>query len=286
VEVLEREAEAPASAQQGSAFGFGQGQQQQGHQQQFGAAPSSSFPSYAGAATPQREKEREQQGSQWDALGAGVVDHMRKVYGTLAVGIGIAAGASMFTMATPLIGVHPLIPGLAAMIPLMGIMYTSNRTMSPALRAGLFAAFTGLSGVSIAPMMWMMLKVSPAIVPQALLITTGLFGAMTALSLMAKPGSMLRLGVPLGGGMLILMACGIGGMFVPVTSAWYPLLHNIYLYGGLTLFTLYIAYDTQNMIDEYEMGVDDHIKHATDLFIDFKVVFTRVMSLLYLSRDD
>ena len=25
------------------------------------------------------------------------------------------------------------------------------------------------------------------------------------------------------------------------------------------------------MIDEYEMGEDDHIKHATDLFIDFKV---------------
>ena len=28
------------------------------------------------------------------------------------------------------------------------------------------------------------------------------------------------------------MAVGLGGMFVPPTSAWYPLLHNIYLYGG------------------------------------------------------
>jgi len=265
VEVLEREAEAP-SQQQGSAFGQQQQQWQQGQgQQQFGAAPSSAFPSYAGAGVRDREKERQQQGSQWDALGAGVVAHMRKVYGTLAVGIGIAAGASMVTMATPLLGVPPMVPGIAAIVPLMGIMYTSNQTMSPALRAGLFAAFTGLSGMSLAPMMWMMLKVSPAIVPQALLITTGLFGAMTGLS---------------------LMACGIAGMFVPVTSAWYPLLHNVYLYGGLALFTLYIAYDTQNMIDEYEMGVDDHIKHATDLFIDFKVVFTRVMQVLYLSRDD
>ena len=65
-----------------------------------------------------------------------------------------------------------------------------------------------------------MLKVAPAIVPQALLITTGLFGTMTALSLMAKPGSMLKLGVPLAGGAIMLMVCGIGGMFVPVTSAW------------------------------------------------------------------
>ena len=40
------------------------------------------------------------------------------------------------------------------------------------------------------------------------------------------------------------------------------------------------------MIDEYEMGIDDHIKHATDLFIDFKVIFTRVLSILMLNRDD
>ena len=36
--------------------------------------------------------------------------------------------------------------------------------------------------------------------PQALMITTGLFGTMTALSLFAKPGTALRMGVPLGGG--------------------------------------------------------------------------------------
>ena len=120
---------------------------------------------------------------------------------------------------------------------------------------------------------------------QALLITTGMFGAMTGLAMFAKPGAALRYGVPLGGGLLMLMAVGIGGMFVPVTSAWYPILHNVYLYGGLTLFTLYIAYDTQKMIDEYEMGEDDHIKHATDLFIDFKIVFSRVLQLLMMSRD-
>ena len=92
---------------------------------------------------------------------------MQKVYGTLATGIGIAAGASLFTMATPLVGMHPLIPGLAAMVPLMGIMYTSKHTHSTALRAGLFAAFTGLSGVSMAPLLLFALKISPALVPQA-----------------------------------------------------------------------------------------------------------------------
>ena len=85
--------------------------------------------------------------------------------------------------------------------------------------------------------------------------------------------------------MLVLCGVGLASIFVPVTSAWYPLLHNVSLYGGLGLFTLYIAYDTQKMIDEYEMGEDDHIKHATDLFIDFKIVFSRVLQLLMMSRD-
>ena len=51
-------------------------------------------------------------------------------------------------------------------------------------------------------------------------------------------------------------------------------------------FTAYIAYDTQKMIDEYEMGEDDHLKHAVDLFIDFKAVFMRVLSILMLRGDD
>ena len=165
-EVLEKERpeyEQPPQQQQqqqGSLFGFGEQQQQQ--QQQQPGAPGSTFPSYVGS----REREQEQQGSQWEALGGDVVAHMQKVYGTMAVGIGIAAGASMFTMATPLIGVHPMIPGLLGLAPLMGIMYTSNRTHSPAMRAGMFAAFCGLSGMSLAPLCYMAMKLSPVLVPQ------------------------------------------------------------------------------------------------------------------------
>ncbi len=247
----------------------------QQHQQAPPAgAPGVTFPVH----DSQRNEQR--QGTQLDSLSSGVVEHMRKVYATLAAGIGIAAGGSLFAMATPLATMHPIIPGLAAMVPLMGLMYTNKHTHSFGLRAGLYAAFTGLSGVALAPLLLLALKVSPAVVPQALVLTTALFGSMTALSLMAPPGAMLRWGVPLGGGLLVLMGTGIASMFVPVTSAWYPLLHNVMMYGGLTLFTLYVAYDTQKMIDEYEMGEDDHLKHAVDLFIDFKNIFTRILILL------
>jgi p-aminobenzoyl-glutamate transporter AbgT len=62
--------------------------------------------------------------------------------------------------------VHPLIPGLASLVPLIGLMYTNKHSHSPALRAGLFAAFAGLSGWAMAPLLAMALKMSPMIVPQ------------------------------------------------------------------------------------------------------------------------
>ena len=37
---------------------------------------------------------------------------------------------------------------------------------------------------------------------------------------------------------------------------------------------------------QFYMGDDDHIKHATDLFLDFKIVFSRVLMILGMSNDD
>lgn len=103
VEVLEKEYEAPNQ----SAIPHEQRGSYYEQQQQAGSAPSSTvFPSYAAS------REREREGSTYDNLSSGIVAHMQKVYGTLATGIGIAAGASLFAMATPIVTMHPLIPGV------------------------------------------------------------------------------------------------------------------------------------------------------------------------------
>lgn len=131
----------------------------------------------------------------------------------------------------------------------------------------------------------MFLAINPTAIPLALGATAGLFGVMTVLAMMAPRGAMLNWGVPLGGGMIVLLLLGVGGMFVPATSAWAPLLHNIMLYGGLGLFTIYIAYDTQTMVAEYEMGEDDHLRHAINLFINFQAIFTRLLMILGMRND-
>jgi len=226
-------------------------------------------------------------GSQYEALTGGVQAHLQKVYATLTAGIGVAAGASMVSMATGLASMlPPIVPGLLAIAPMAYlIMGTNKYTHSSEFRTALFVAFTSLSGMAIAPLLKVFLAINPTAIPLALFSTAGLFGVMTVLSMVAPRGAMLNWGVPLGGGMIMLMLLGLGGMFVPATSAWAPLLHNISLYGGLGLFTLYIAYDTQVMVAEYEMGQDDHLRHAINLFINFQAIFTRLL-MIFGMRDD
>ncbi|KAJ1618694.1 inhibitor of apoptosis-promoting Bax1-domain-containing protein [Pavlovales sp. CCMP2436] len=228
------------------------------------------------------------EGSQYESMTSGVQAHMQKVYATLCAGIGVAAGASMVMMATGLASlIPPIVPGLLALAPMMYLVsYTNKFSHSAEFRTGLFVAFTALSGMAIAPLLKMFLMVNPTAIPLALFATAGLFGVMTLLAMVAPKGAMLKWGVPLGGGLIMLLVLSVAGMFVPVTSPWAPLLHNVMLYGGLALFTLYIAYDTQTMVADYEAGDDDHLRHAINLFINFQAIFTRLLVLIGMRGSD
>ena len=141
-QVLEREAEPPATEQQQNSIFSQQSQQQYQQQQQFGSAPTSAMPGYVGSRDRERE---EQQGSQFDHLHSGVVNHMQKVYGTLAVGIGIAAAHPCSQWHVPrLHAPHDPRPGLHG--PIDGRHVHEQPHALPALRAGMFAAFHSALG--------------------------------------------------------------------------------------------------------------------------------------------
>merc|ERR1712146_541934 len=96
-----------------------------------------------------------------------------------------------------------------------------------------------------------------------------------------QKGATLRWAGPLFGGVMGMFGCGILGMFYP-----HPILHNIMLYGGLALFTAFVAYDTHKIIDEYEHGNEDAIGHSIGLFIDFISIFRRVLFILVSMKGD
>lgn len=118
----------------------------------------------------------------------------------------------------------------------------------------------------------------------AALGTTGIFGGFTLMALKAKRRAMLSLGGPLLGCLIGLVLCSLGGMFLPMLGVTNPAvlavcqiiasttstrqaLYNINLYGGLALFSVFISYDTQRMIESYHEGNRDHIGPALNMFL-------------------
>lgn len=209
-----------------------------------------------------------------DSLTPGAVVHVQKVYGTLAATTAVASVGSVLGMG---LMISPMITGFGALVPLIGLYMTNPQTTPAPVRVGLLGTFAVLSGMSVGPLVAVATAMNPFLVPTALGATGVLFGSMTMVALFTKSNSFLRWGAPLGGMTIALMVCGIGAIFVPPTSVLYPVLHNAMLYGGLALGAVWVGFDTQQMIQDYENGQADPLTSAANLFINFKMIFTRIL---------
>lgn len=77
---------------------------------------------------PYYDEERARGGTQYESVTAGVQAHLQKVYATLCAGIGVAAGASMVSMATGLAAmIPPIVPGLLALAPMVYLVSFTNK---------------------------------------------------------------------------------------------------------------------------------------------------------------
>jgi len=79
-------------------------------------------------------------------------------------------------------------------------------------------------------------------------------------------------------GTVLLPALGIG------SPALIAALHNINLYLGLGVFSLFIAYDTQRMIESARSGIADPISDALSLFLNLLNIFIRLLEVFMASR--
>merc|ERR1712065_48255 len=160
--------------------------------------------------------------------------------------------------------------GLTSLGAVGALMYTMGADKSPAnagnRKAG-FCAFTFLKGASIGPLVAAVLAQDPSL---------AVLAAFTAVALYAPRGrNTLLLGGILGSGLSALLVLSIANMFVGSST-----LFTAQLWGGLVLFSGFVAFDTQLIIMRAESGFRDEISAAIDLFIDVVAIFVRLLIIL------
>jgi len=158
------------------------------------------------------------------------------------------------------------------------MMFTNPANVT--FRQNLFLGIAGLVGMSIAPLV---AASAPGVVFAAALGTSAIFGGFSLAALRAKRRQFLTYGGPLIGCLFMVFGCSLAGILLPLIGVTSPAilgaLYNVNLYGGLVLFSIFISYDTQRMIEDYRAGDTDHVSPALSMFLNVINIFIRLLRI-------
>ena len=158
---------------------------------------------------------------------------------------------------------------------LFGLMFFKSK---PVVNVMLLFAFTFITGVTLVPLLAsvLSLKGGASIVAQALLMTTIIFGVMSFFALkttkdLANMGKMLFVAL------IVIVIASLVNLFLGS-----PLLQVIIAAVGAVIFSLYIAYDTQNII---RGRYDSPVMAAISLYLDVLNLFISLLQLLSTNKE-
>ena len=137
----------------------------------------------------------------------------------------------------------------------------------------MYAGFVSTMSISLLPLIHMY---AMPVIFDALIATGVTVGALGAVAWNAPSEQFLNWGGPL--------ALGLGGMMgISLLSVLYPhskALYNMYLYGGLALFSAFLMYDTQDIL--YRAKTDkryDPINSSIHVYMDAINLFVRFVQI-------
>lgn len=206
----------------------------------------------------------------FDHLSDNVRKHLVKVYSTLAL---MVAVASLGTLIGIQYNISASMSGLLCLLSLIALAFVPYEQHGT--RVGLIGAFGFFKGASLAPIVQYTLHYNPGVLPLAFSSTCIVFACFSAAALLSNRRDYLYLGGVLSSAISVMFWLSILNMFITIPSMSY-----IHLYGGLILFSLYVLYDSQLIVEKASRGNNDYIRHALELFIDFVALFVRILIIL------
>ncbi|CAL1529064.1 unnamed protein product [Lymnaea stagnalis] len=210
----------------------------------------------------------------FDHLESNVQQHLKKVYASLSVGmLSAALGAYAHTLTG--IGEWFILTTLASIGLMIWLGSTRYTKESEGTRMGIFAGFTFTSGISLGPLIDIVMNIDESIVSTALAGTAVIFICFTMASLLWKDRVFLYMGGFLMSSLTLLTLGGLINVFFR-SEAFF----NVYIYGALFLFSAFVLFDTQLIVEKRRKGDQDYIWHSVDLFIDAIQIFRTLLIIL------
>jgi len=197
-----------------------------------------------------------------------VQQHLARVYSTLALTLLTTCVGVVVDLRFHLGGTLSAIAGILLLVSL-------GMQQDVQTRVAMLGGYGFLQGLSLGPLIALAIRVDPAILVTALLGTLTVFTCFSLSAIYSPRRSYLYLGASLGSALSFLCVLSLVSFF------WRPVfLHSVELYFGLAVFCAFILYDTQLMIEKAELGSDDFVHHALELFLDFLGIFIRLLIIL------
>ena len=153
---------------------------------------------------------------------------------------------------------------------LFGLFFTKTK---PGINLFMLFAFTFVSGLTLTPILSRVLGMpgGAAIVAQAFLLTTAIFGIMSIFALRTKK-DLASMGKMLFIALIVVVIGSLINLFLGS-----PILQVIIAGVSAILFSIFIAYDTQNI----GRGLyDSPVTAAVSLYLDFLNIFVSLLQLL------
>ncbi|MFT2709750.1 Bax inhibitor-1/YccA family protein [Helicobacter pylori] len=163
---------------------------------------------------------------------------------------------------------------IAEIAALFGLMFSKSK---PGLNLFMLFAFTSLSGVTLVPLLGMVIaKAGLGAIWQALGMTTIVFGLMSVYALKTK-NDLANMGKMLFIALIVVVVCSLINLFLGS-----PMFQVVIAGASAILFSLYIAYDTQNIVKGM---YDSPIDAAVELYLDFLNIFVSILQIIGIFSD-